>query len=37
MREKEEGKMYDELQQQHCKLLEEREIEKLKDMKAKIE
>ena len=35
-KEQEEAKMYDELQEQHCKLLDEREMEKNKDMREKI-
>ena len=32
----EEDHMYDDLQKQHCKLLEEREVEKAEDSKRKV-
>jgi hypothetical protein len=35
-KENEEGKMYENLQEQHLRLLEDREIEKQKEMKSKI-
>jgi hypothetical protein len=35
-KESEEGKMYENLQEQHVKLLEDREVEKQREMKSKI-